>query len=95
MASKHDHCYEQKLEYMSREELIAKIQNQRVELRNMLLSAERGIQHSCEQALVIRAAIKLLKPKHKHTAAYSVLTNTCRDGTTVLREIAEADYGNV
>jgi hypothetical protein len=88
-------CYEGKLEYMTREELIEKVQNQRVELRNMLCSAERGIKHSCEQALVIRAAIKLLQPKHRHTAAYSVLTNTCRDGTTVLREIAEASYGDV
>lgn len=80
--------YEEKLREMSWEELFRKIENQRVEIKNLTNAYERSIKHSTEQMLVIQAAIKLLSHEHKHTAAYSVLTNTCRDGTAVLREIA-------
>ena len=80
-------CYELKLVSMDREQLIAKIQNQRIEINNMHETQRHMLDHALEQGCRIRAAIKELNDKH-YITALSILRNRVTDGDALLREKA-------
>ena len=75
------------IENMTREELVAKCTNQRIELNNMLRCHARHDIYEASKERVIRTAIKHLK-QARPTVALSTLQGYIRKADQCLRELA-------
>ena len=87
VVGKYDNCYENKLAKMTREQLIERIQNQRIEIKNLLKSHGMYVHMVVWRSQIIRSAIKYLKEK-RPACALGVLRDRVTDGDVILKELA-------
>ena len=81
------HCYERKLDSMCRDELIEKIQNQRLEINALHKNMGVYVHMTVWRGQIIRDAIKQLNKK-AYVTAMATLMDRVSDGDALLREKA-------
>lgn len=82
-----DFNYDRKLALLDRDGLIAKIQNQRVEINNLLDCEKRASDMYCELMQTHNRICKFLKAGH-YASAHALVSHRVTDGTEILREQA-------
>ena len=82
--------YEERLEKLTREELVAKVLNQRTEINN-LHSAQKTYVHMCVwRGQIIKSAIEALEHR-RIVSAQAILRQHVQNGDALLREIANGE----